>query len=59
MLTLVFIIATTQPELLLRLEDFGEVLGVCATSQLPVELPSEDPLLVVLSDDMFMRHSVM
>ena len=53
MLTLVFIVVTTQPRLLLRLEDFGEVLGVRATSQLPVEFPSEDSLLVVHSDDFF------
>jgi hypothetical protein len=54
-LTLVFIIATKQPRLLLRLGGFL-VLGVCATSQLHVEFLSEDPLLVVRSDDTFMRH---
>jgi hypothetical protein len=34
-------------------------LGVCAISQLPVEFHSEDPLLVVRSDDTIMRLSVM
>jgi hypothetical protein len=34
-------------------------LGVRATSRLPVEFHSEDPLLVVRSDDTIMRLSVM
>jgi hypothetical protein len=52
-------IASTQPGLLLRLEDWWWVLGVRATSQLPVEFHFEDPLLVARSDVTLLRLSVM